>query len=452
MNIGMMIKLLSKRKQLRMQEHWTRQQLEAYQEKALSSLREYAYAHSPFYRQFHKGLYEAPLQELPVLTKAMVMEHFDDLVTDRAIRLKDVKEFVANRHGDERFLDRYLVNATAGSSGRPGLFLADSDEWNTTLASALRSFEWAGIKLKLTHRTKMAQITTTNSSHMTAQGGKSMGNWWMPIMLLSASEPVKTIVKRLNDWQPEVIIAYASMLRILADEQLAGRLKVSPRSVLSGSEVLTPETRHRVEKAWGNVLFNQYGYSEGGALGAECDRHCGMHLQEDIVIVEVVDRNNRPVPAGTYGDKLLVTILGNRVQPLIRYELEDSLRLSTHQCTCGRSFTLIDDIQGRLWDILSFPGISGENVNVHPIVFFSIMDTLPVSGWQVLQDDDGLYLLLSGVHGTLDEAGLANTVRQALAKQGAVIPHVEVRQVPSIPQAASGKTPLVKSNLPRTLS
>lgn len=396
MNIGMMMKLLSKRKQLRMQEHWTRQQLEAYQAKALGSLREYAYAHSPFYQQFHKGLYEAPLQELPVLTKAMVMEHFDDLVTDRAIHLKDVKEFVANRHGDERFLDRYWVNATAGSSGRPGLFLVNSDEWGNTLASALRSFEWADIKLKLTHRTKMAQITTTNSSHMTAQGGKSMRNWWMPIMLLSASEPVKTIVNRLNDWQPEVIIAYASMLRILADEQLAGRLKVAPRSVLSGSEVLTPETRRRVEKAWGNILFNQYGYSEGGALGAECNRHCGMHLQEDIVIVEVVDRDNRPVPAGTFGDKLLVTILGNHVQPLIRYELEDSLRLSTHQCACWRPFTLIDDIQGRVWDILSFPGVSGENVNVHPIVFFSIMDTLPVSGWQVVQEADGLHLLLSG--------------------------------------------------------
>lgn len=448
MNIGMVMKLLSKRKQLRTHEHWTRQQLEDYQVQTLRRLREYAYAYSPFYQQFHKGLYEAPLSELPVLTKALLMEHFDDLVTDRAIHLQDVKEFVANRSGDERFLDRYWVNATAGSSGRPGLFLVNSNEWATMLASALRNFEWAGIKLRLTQRTKMAQITTTNPSHMTAQGGKSASNWWMPIMMLSASDPLATIVRRLNDWQPEVVIAYASMLRILADEQLAGRLKVAPRSVLSGSEVLTPETRRRVEKAWGNVLFNQYGYSEGGALGAECNQHQGMHLQEDIVIVEVVDRDNRPVPVGTYGNKLLVTVLGSRTQPLIRYELEDSLSLSTHQCTCGRPFTMIDDIQGRVWDILSFPGVSGGNVNVHPIVFFSIMDTLPVSGWQVVQEADGLHLLLSGIHGTLHEGELADKVRQALVKQGAVVPNIGIQQVVSIPQATSGKTPLVKSNLP----
>jgi len=56
----------------------------------LRSLREYAYAHSPFYQGFHQGLTDAPLHELPVLTKAMLMEHFDELVTDHAIRLKEV--------------------------------------------------------------------------------------------------------------------------------------------------------------------------------------------------------------------------------------------------------------------------------------------------------------------------------------------------------------------------
>jgi putative adenylate-forming enzyme len=449
MDIKMVMKLLLKRKQLRAQEHWTRQQLEGYQTQALRCLREYAYAHSPFYQRFHKGLYDVPLQELPVLTKAMVMEHFDDLVTDRAIHLQDVKAYVATRQGDERFLGRYVVNSTSGSSGYPGLFLANCDEWATMLTTALvRVFEEADIKLKLTHRTKMAQITTTNPSHMTAQGGKSASNWWMPIMLLSASEPVTTIVKRLNDWQPEAVIAYASMLRILADEQLAGRLRIAPRAVISGSEVLTQETRRRAVQAWSDVLFNNYGTSDCGGIGAECNQHRGIHLQEDLAIIEVVDKNNRPVPAGIYGEKLLVTVLGSRTQPLIRYELEDSLRLSSEQCPCGRPFKLIDDIQGRVHEILSFPAGAGGSVNVHPIVFHNIMDTLPVNGWQVVQETDGLHLLLSGARGTLDEEGLAGTVWQALAEQGAVVPRIEVQRVDVIPQAASGKTPLVKSNLP----
>ncbi len=452
MDIGMIIQLLSSRRRLRAQERWTRQQLEAYQARALRLLREYAYAHSPFYQQFHRDLHQAPLHELPVLTKAMLMEHFDDLVTDRAVHLRDVREYVANQRGNERFLGRYWVNSTAGSSGRPGLFLANRTEWAATLALALvRVFEGAGVRLKLTHRIKMAQITSTNPSHMSMQGGKSMGNWWMPIMLMTASEPVPSIVERLNAWQPEVLLAYASIVRILADEQLAGRLRISPRAVISGSEVLTQETRGRAVQAWGEVLFNEYGTSDCGGIAAECSQHRGMHLQEDLAIIEVVDRDNRPVPAGIYGDKLLVTVLGSRTQPLIRYELEDSVRLSPDRCPCGRPFRLIDDVQGRVWDILSFPSVTGGSVNVHPIVFFSIMDTLPVSSWQVVQEVDGLHVLLSGVHGALDQQGLGDAMREALAKQGAVVPNVEVQQVPAIPQAASGKTPLVKSNTLRSL-
>ena len=89
MDIQIVLSLLAQMRQFRPREHWTRKLLEAHQADALRSLREYVYAHSPFYQQFHRGLYDAPLQELPVLTKAMMMEQFDDLVTDLAIRLEE---------------------------------------------------------------------------------------------------------------------------------------------------------------------------------------------------------------------------------------------------------------------------------------------------------------------------------------------------------------------------
>ncbi|GHP01163.1 hypothetical protein KSF_112100 [Reticulibacter mediterranei] len=126
-----------------------------------------------------------------------------------------------------------------------------------------------------------------------------------------------------NAWQPEMLIAYASMARVLADEQLSGHLRITPRVVFPSSEVLTEETRRRMEQAWGERIFNQYAATECGSLAAECDQHQGMHLSEDLVIFEVVDSGNRPVPPGVYGDKLLITVLGSRTQPLIRYELSD---------------------------------------------------------------------------------------------------------------------------------
>jgi phenylacetate-CoA ligase len=123
------------------------------------------------------------------------------------------------------------------------------------------------------------------------------------------------------------------------------------------------------------------------------------------------------------------------------------VRLSPNPCPCGRPFRLVDAIQGRVEEVLSFAGVAGGSVKIQPLVFNRIMDTLPVSGWQVVQEADGLHVLLSGVRGALDDAVLADTVRQALAKQEAVIPPVKVQRVTSIPQSATGKTPLIKSNL-----
>ena len=169
----------------------------------------------------------------------------------------------------------------------------------------------------------------------------------MPQIQLAASERVSTIVEHLYAWQPELLIGYASMMRVLADEQLAGHLQIAPCSVLCSSEVLTQETRRRAVQAWGESLFNAYSATECG-MGAECDQHRGMHLMEDLAIVEVVDQDNRLVPPGAYGDKLLITTLFKYTQPLIRYELDESVRLSLDPCPCGRPFRLVDDVQGRV--------------------------------------------------------------------------------------------------------
>src|SRR5579872_1462071 len=386
LHLGLLLQTLAARARLLAHEHWSRERLERHQTEALAALRRHAYAHSQFYREFHAGLETAPLEALPVLTKAMVMARFDEVVPDPAIRLTDVKAYLDDHAPDARYRGRYRVNATSGTSGRPGLFLADAAEWSLELATAVRAFEDAGLRLSPTRRARIAQITSTNPSHLSSQGGRSLANWWMPTLLLDANEPLASMVERLNAWQPEMLWAYASIIHVLADEQRAGRLKIAPRSVLSASELLTHGIRERAVDAWGDVVFDTYATTDCGGLGAECDRHRGLHLQEDLAIVEVVDRQNRPVPPGSFGDKLLVTVLGGYTQPLIRYELDDSVRIAAAPCTCGRPFRLIDAIQGRIEEVLSLPAASGGKIAVHPIVFSNVMDRLPVSGWQVLQE------------------------------------------------------------------
>jgi phenylacetate-coenzyme A ligase PaaK-like adenylate-forming protein len=451
MNMLIFVSLLSELWRLRRRERWSRQQLETHQARSLRRLRSYAYAHSPFYRQFHEGLYDRPLQELPVLTKAAMMEHFDELVTDRAIRLSDVERHMLTLQGDERFLGRYRVNATSGSTGRRGLFLFNHAEWVTILASFIRAHEWQEGANYFPPRMRLAAVVSPTPWHMSRRGSATLQSSWTPTLRLSASDHVETMVSRLNEFQPELLGAYPSVMRALANEQLAGRLHIAPRYVYTGAEVLTPETRRRIEEAWGRgKLFDIYGATESGSLAAECIHHTGLHLFEDQVIFEVVDLDNKPVPPGVYGDKLLITVLFNRTQPLIRYEISDSVQVAEKQgCPCGRPFTLISGIQGRMEDILHFTGETGGEVAIDPTVFDQVMDRVPAGEWQVVQEVEGLDILLSGAPEGFSDDKLVEDLRLALAAHGARVPAIRVRRVSAIPRSATGKAPLIKSNLHR---
>jgi phenylacetate-CoA ligase len=137
-----------------------------------------------------------------VLTKSMLMEHFDDLVTDRSISLEAVRRHVEQSTTGELFLDRYRVTATSGSSGHPGFFLYTQPEWLTIMASFARGQEWSGARINLLRRRRMATVASTSPWHMSSQVSATAQSWWTPSIRLPASDPLESIVQRLNDWQP----------------------------------------------------------------------------------------------------------------------------------------------------------------------------------------------------------------------------------------------------------
>ena len=449
MNIRIMPGLLSTIRQLRKHENWTRSQLEASQADGLKQLRAYAYAHSPFYQKFHKGLMDRPLNELPVLTKAMLMEHLENLVTDPSIRLEEVRKFASGNADEQRYLNRYWVTATSGSSGHPGFFLFNEPEWITIIASFARGQEWSGAKVNLLRRRRMATVASISPWHMSSQVAVSVRTPSTPSIRIAASLPLENIVQQLNQWQPDLLIAYASMSRILADEQLAGRLHIAPEKVFTSSEVLTDETRRRVKTTWGEEPFNQYGATETADIAAEYKLCRHLHVFEDLLLVEIVDDQYHPVPHGEFGTKLLVTTLFSRTQPLIRYEINDSVRLSAEPCSMsGLPFVFIDGIQGRVEDALSMPGAKGKLILIQPLVFNRVMDILPISGWQVIQETEStLKVLLSGVRNDIRDEAVSDAIRRELTAEGVMIPLIKVQHIAEIPKNSSGKAPLVKSNI-----
>src|SRR5512138_3278595 len=449
MNIRIMLKLLRTLEQLRKHERWTRSQLENYQAAALWELRNYAYERSPFYQQFHKGLMDRPLAELPVLTKAMLMENFNTLVTDRSLQLENIRRFAEEGEVGQRFQDRYYVNATSGSSGYPGFFLFDESEWAFVLASFARGQEWSGVHLNLTRQQKMATVASISPWHMSSQVAAAVKSWWRPSLRVPASQPLSKTVDDLNAWQPEVLVAYASMLGILAEEQLARRLHIQPAFVYAASEVLTSHTRNRVKEAWGNEPFNQYVATETASIAAEHEDCRHMHFFDDLVISEVVDEQYRPVPPGEYGAKILVTTLFSRTQPLIRYELNDSVRVSAEPHDCGLPFAVLEGIQGRVENSLMLPAAAGGEVLIRPLVINRIMDIVPVSGWQLSQQaDSGLLVLLIGARNGLTDEALVDQINRSLAQEGARVPYIRIQHVSEIPKTAAGKSPLIKAYRP----
>jgi len=206
------------------------------------------------------------------------MEHFDELVTGPSLCLADVEAHLATLRENERFHGRYWVASTSGSTGRRGLFLWNFAEWTTVLASYNRSFDWAGSRAGLTHRTKMAVVSSTTPWHQSARVGASVQSTWVPTLRLDSGDSLESIIERLNGWQPELLVAYASMISLLAEEQLAGRLQISPEFVFSASEVLTDRARRRAEAAWGKKPFDMYAATETAGIASECDLHRGMHL------------------------------------------------------------------------------------------------------------------------------------------------------------------------------
>jgi putative adenylate-forming enzyme len=418
--------------------------MEHHQATQLRALRRHAYTHSRFYKYFHSGFETKPLSELPVLTKTELMSNFNDLVTDRDVHLVDVQAHLEQLEGDDLFRGKYRVTRTAGSTGKPGIFLNDPIEWAHILASYSRAQEWAGVAAGVTRRTRLAVVSSRVPSHQSARVGASIDSSFIPVRRFDSTHPLEKIIDGLNAWQPQNLIAYASMARILAEEQLAGRLRISPQAVMSASEVLTPDSRDKIRRAWNCQAFDVYAATETAGIASECSLH-RLHLFEDLVITEVVDDNNRTVPAGKFGAKILVTVLFSRTQPLIRYEISDRVMKTDETCPCGMGFALLNGIEGRAEDILELPGQSGRFVRIHPNVFHHILERLPVQAWQVLDERNAIRVLLARPERAIDTLRVSSEIEQALRQQGALPLPIFIERVEEVTKTALGKAPLVRA-------
>ncbi len=134
------------------------------------------------------------------------------------------------------------------------------------------------------------------------------------------------------------------------------------KTALVGSELMTEPMRAEMKKLYGDklVVTQNYGMSEliGPGVSGECTELCGMHINEDHFIAEVIDpATGEVLPAGEKGE-LVVTCLSKEAIPLIRYRTRDITRLMYEPCKCGRTTARMENLSGRTDDMLKIRGVN----------------------------------------------------------------------------------------------
>lgn len=194
---------------------WSRARLLDLQRERLRALIAHAVKSSPHYREaLGPHAAEAELADLPTLSKPLLMEEFDRIVTDPRLRLDRLHPFVERTEPGESYLGAYRVFATSGATGVPGLFVYSHDEFAHWIAAGLARLARVGV----TAETRLVAIGAPGDVHITRQLFAAFQGGRNDVPGLSAVTPVAEMTKALEVYRPEVVIGYASVLAMLAQE------------------------------------------------------------------------------------------------------------------------------------------------------------------------------------------------------------------------------------------
>lgn len=174
-------------------------------------------------------------------------------------------------------------------------------------------------------------------------------------------------LKFMRDFGTNTIVATPSYCMYLAEaaREKSGEFPMDLYKVklgLLGSEGCTPELRDQIEKAWGNGFFvtDNYGMSElnGPGLSGECTERCGLHINEDHFLCEVINPDTLEVLDKGETGELVVTALTKRGIPMLRYRTKDITKIDYDACKCGRTTARMHKIIGRSDDMLIIRGVN----------------------------------------------------------------------------------------------
>ena len=309
--------------------------------------------------------------------------------------------------------------------------------WEAFVTFVMQGSRWTGRRGEAPDAV-LAQVFSCSLQHESGifHAFSSFEGGGPPSHCFSGTTPLPDLVAGLNAADPavEALQGWPSIIRQLALEKLAGRLELEPTWVSVAGEVCTPPVRDAVRAAWGIELSEFWGCSEG-TYAFPCGVGEGMHVADDLVILEPVDTEGNVVPFGQPADRVLLTNLYNLDQPLIRYDIADAMTITDSPCPCGSAHRRITDVRARMDGVFEFRG----GVTVPRREFESTLLAWPgVADFFVGQVDQGVDVAVV-VSGSCDSARLRGELVDLLEGRGLAAPEVQVREVGAPDRLWSGK-------------
>lgn len=410
------------------------EELKAIQWAKTVSLLQFSYEHVPYYRDRWDaaGIHWQDIKSmedfarLPLLTKDDIRNNYDRLIA-------------------RPFMGRTIRKKTGGSTGQPLVFEYTKESNQRRQAVMMRDYAWAGARPG--RRTAYVWGSDIGKVPMAKRIKSELHNRllrrkMLDSFLLSGGN-IDEYLNAIDRYRPDVLVGYVSPLHLLARHRLKrGGPRWQPKTIITGAERLLDFQRHDLEQAFGCKVFNTYGCREFMSIAAECSEHCGLHINMDHLVVELLDPHDQPARTG----QVVITDLHNYGMPFIRYVNGDLANELTGTCTCGRQLPRLGSVEGRMLDVIRTQDgrmLAGE-------FFPHLMKDIPgVEKFQVVQKS------LQGL--------TINIVKgEAFSREAMQILNIEIRKVlgtdidiqykfvATIPLTSSGKLRVTISELSET--
>ena len=337
-----------------------RKKLETFQKKKIRKHLKYVTENSKFYSEY-KG---KELSEFPLTDKKIMMDNFDNMNTV-GINKEKAYEIAINSEKSRDFKMKYnniVVGLSSGTSGNRGLFIASDFE----------RAKWAGIILAkllpkvIFKKQKIALFLRADSELYNTVKSKVLKFKFFD-MILDFEENIK----ELNKYKPDVLIAPASILKLLALN--IGKLEISPIKIFSCAEVLSDEDKKIITEKFKIPIHEIYQATEG-FIGYSDKNGNFIKINEDILFIEkeyIDDENKRFIP--------IITDFERKSQPIIRYRLND---IWIENKAENGVFLMLDKIEGREDDIFLFHGEENRDIRIFPDF---IRRVVMLSGEEILE-------------------------------------------------------------------